>query len=132
MSERWDVLVVDDEPVVCEAIRMVLEHDGLEVACVADARTALAHPALADCRLAMVDVMLPGPSGLDLLHLLRRRRPDLPIVLMTGYATPAIAGSVREAGVAAFLAKPFDESELVEQVHRVLETTGVDGEEKRP
>ena len=129
MNDRADVLVVDDEPVVVDAIRMVLGAIGLNVARASNAEAALAHPALDSCRLALVDVMLPGPSGLDLLELLRRRRPDLPIVLITGYATPAIAERAREAN-AAFLAKPFDDVELVDLVHRVLDAADADLEEK--
>jgi DNA-binding NtrC family response regulator len=132
MNESWDVLVVDDEPVVGDAIRLVLGHEGLRVACTADAEAGLAHPALATCRLALVDVMLPGRSGFDLLPLLRERRPDLPIVLITGYATPAIAERTHQAGATAFLPKPFDETELLDLVRRVLGTPDVAREEIRP
>ncbi|HVP14328.1 MAG TPA: response regulator, partial [Terriglobales bacterium] len=87
MSARGQVLVVDDEPVVTSAIRLVLRAEGLEVASAPDGESALAHPALSDCRLVICDLMLPGRSGLEVLAELRARRPELPIVMITGYAT---------------------------------------------
>ena len=115
-----DVLVIDDEPVVREAVRRVLEANGLRVATADDAASGLAHPALRGCRLVICDLMLPDRSGTDVLHELARRRADLPVVLITGYATPDHAVRAREAGAADFLAKPFEAGELMESVRRAL------------
>ena len=132
MTERWDVLVVDDEPVVCDSIRLVLQHEGLTVASVADAESALAHPALATCRLVICDLMLPGHSGLEVVRSLRQRRPDLPVVLITGYATAGTAEQSLEAGATEFLAKPFDDTELLTLVRRALGQADHAGKEGRP
>jgi DNA-binding NtrC family response regulator len=115
-----DVLVVDDEPVVREAVRRVLGAQGLDVATAGDAAAGLAHPAAATCRLVLCDLMLPDRSGMDVLAELARRRPGLPVVVITGYATPDHAARAREAGAADFLAKPFDAKELVDTVRRAL------------
>jgi two-component system response regulator ResD len=131
VSERWDVLVIDDEPVVRDATRLVLQEEGWRVAVAPDGDTGLAHEALATCRLVLCDMMLPGRDGLDVVAQIRARRPELPIVLMTGYATAANAARGLEAGATAFLAKPFDDSELLDQVRRVLERTDAAGKEGR-
>jgi DNA-binding NtrC family response regulator len=115
-----DVLLIDDERVVRDAVRRVLEANGLRVATAEDAGAGLRHPALDTCRLLVCDVMLPDRSGMDVLHDVGVRRPGLPVVLITGYATPDLALRAREAGAAAFLAKPFEASELVECVRRAL------------
>lgn len=120
MSAACDVLVVDDEPVVSDAVRLVLGQEGLAVTAVGDAETALAHPDLARCRLVICDLMLPGRSGLEALTAIRARRPELPIVMITGYATPTQEQEVLAAGATAFLPKPFDESELLSLVRDVL------------
>ncbi len=129
MTTTCDVLVVDDEPVVTAGIRRILAHEGLEVVSTPDAETALAHPALEVCRLVLCDLMLPGQSGLDALVAMRARRPELPIVMITGYATGAQEELVLAAGATAFLPKPFDESELLTLVRRALSTGGAAGEE---
>ena len=131
MSPRCDVLVVDDEPVVVEAIRMVLADEGLAVATVADAETALAHPCLDSCRLVICDLMLPGRSGLEALQAMRARRPGLGIVMITGHATPANEDLVLAAGATAYLPKPFDASELLTLVRHVLAQSDVAGEERK-
>lgn len=115
-----DVLVIDDEPVVRAAVRRVLEANGLRVATADDAASALAHPALVNCRLVLCDLMLPDRSGIEVLRALARRRPGLPVVLITGYATPDHAARARNAGAAAFLAKPFEATELMDCVRQAL------------
>jgi DNA-binding NtrC family response regulator len=118
--ERWDVLVVDDEPVVRDAIRLVLEAGGLHVATVADSDAALAHPAADSCRLVLCDLMLPESSGLEVLRALRVRRPGLPVVMITGYATAEVAVESLQCGAAGFLPKTFDDTELMNQVRQAL------------
>jgi len=132
MTPDCDVLVVDDEPVVTDAVRLVLREDGLAVTAVPDAEAALAHPDLAVCRLVICDLMLPGRSGLEALTAMRARRPDLPIVMITGYATPAHEEEVLAAGATAFLPKPFDDTELLTLVRRVLSPSGAAGKEPSP
>ncbi len=132
MSGNWDVLVVDDEAVVRDAVRLILGSEGWKVAQAGDATAALAHEALAGCRMIFCDMMLPGQSGLDLVRELRRRRPDVPIVLITGYATFENAARALEAGATAFLAKPFDDTELLNHARPVLERTETGGREGRP
>lgn len=132
MNPHVDVLVVDDEPVVTAAVRMVLADAGLTVATVADAEQALDHPDLDHCRLVICDLMLPGRSGLEALVAMRARRPELPIIMITGYATPGHEDQVLAAGATAFLPKPFDESELLTLVRRVLPEADVAGEDPTP
>ena len=132
MNAACDVLVVDDEPVVRDAVRRVLGEEGLAVVGVPDAERALAHPGFADCRLVVCDLMLPGGSGLDALRAMRARRPELPIIIITGYGTPDHADRVLAAGASAFLPKPFDQSELSTLVRRALRPFGAPGEESRP
>jgi CheY-like chemotaxis protein len=116
-----DVLVVDDEPVVCDAIQLVLRHQGLHVTHVSTAEAAFADPALQTCRLVICDMMLPGQSGLEAIRAMRRQRPALPIILITGYATAINLARSIEAGASAFLAKPFDDIELLDLVRHVLQ-----------
>lgn len=133
-EERRDrpVLVVDDEEVVRSGVARVLADEGLSVVGAPDAAGALAHPALGQCRLVLCDLMLPDRSGLDLLRDLRARRPDLPIVCITGYATREIIADAEAAGATAFLPKPFDRDELVSVVRSALESTDALTEEKKP
>jgi two-component system C4-dicarboxylate transport response regulator DctD len=132
MNAHWDLLVVDDEPVVRSALARVLEAEGWRTACVGSGAEALAHEALAGCRLVICDLMLPGLPGLELMRAIRSRRPGLPILAITGYATDEVAARSANAGATMFLAKPFDHDELLEKVRHVLEQRDVAGKEERP
>jgi DNA-binding NtrC family response regulator len=132
MTRACDVLVVDDEQVVTDAVRLVLRDEGLEVTAVPDAETALTHPDLARCRLVICDLMLPGRSGLEALHAMRTQRPALPIVMITGYATATQEETLLAAGATAFLPKPFDASELLTLVRHVLSVSDAAEKESHP
>ena len=129
MTERWDVLVVDDERVVLEGVRMLLRDAGLTVAMAEDASSALCHPALSSCRLVLCDLMLPDGSGIEVLRRLRATHPSLPVVMMTGYATSDSEHDASEAGASGFLPKPFEESELLSVVRRALSPESDEEEE---
>jgi DNA-binding NtrC family response regulator len=128
-GEVVDVLIVDDEDVVRQAMRKVLEQAGYRVAAAADGAAALAHPAARTCRLVLCDLVLPDGSGIEVLRSLVRRRPGLPVVLVTGYATREQEDEARAAGAADFLAKPFEVSELLRVVSRVLDPCGAAAKE---
>jgi len=127
-----DVLVIDDEPVVRDAVRLVLGHEGFVVEAAADAAAGLAHPALAECRMLLCDLMLPGAGGFEVLRRVRLLRPDVPVVMITGYATDANAERAMLEGATAFLAKPFDDVELLNLVRQVLARTDAHGEDVTP
>jgi len=123
-AQSWDVLLIDDEPVVLEVIRRVLEEEGLSVAVASDVASGLAHRAGATCRLVLCDLMLPDGSGIDVIRTMRQRRRDLPMIVITGFATPESAARAREAGAAGFLPKPFTDVELLDAVRRALAGEG--------
>ena len=131
MAERWDVLVIDDEPVVRDAVQRVLAEEGLRVAAAADGESGLAHPAVATCRLVLLDLMLPDRSGTDVLRALQAARPDLPVVIITGYATGESGRRALEAGASDYLPKPFEAAELLAVVRRALGDRAGAPEERR-
>jgi two-component system cell cycle sensor histidine kinase/response regulator CckA len=111
------VLVVDDEPAVRQAVTRVLEAGGYDVVAASGAREGLAL--LRDApgvRLVLTDVRMPGESGFDLMRRVRAERPELPIILMSGYAEDLSDG----AEGTAFLQKPLDVDALLREVGRHL------------
>lgn len=120
MTAQADVLVVEDEPVVRDGITRVLASAGLTVAAFPDAASALASPATEGCPLVLCDLILPDRSGVDLLRALRARRPEVPFVIITGFATQETLARALEVGATGVLPKPFDEAELLAVVRRAL------------
>ncbi len=119
------ILVVDDEPPIRELVRDTLEIEGHDVAEAPDGPTALDIVAENPPDLMVLDIMMPGMSGLDVLRTLRRDRSgyDLPIILLTAAADDDTTWAGWTAGASVFLPKPFDPSHLVDWVERLLDTS---------
>jgi two-component system, NtrC family, sensor histidine kinase HydH len=105
---RRRVLVIDDEELITDSFRRVLEAEGYTVATAASASQALAAVEANDWDCAFVDLVLPDMDGLELLRQIRARRPGLPAVVITGHGSGLRGFAAREAGAYAFLEKPGD------------------------
>ncbi len=128
-GETLSILVVEDDVAVAELIRAVLNDvAGWGATIVHDASAARAVFRHVRIEVLIVDVNLPGISGLELLELLRQdpQWDEPPVLLMSANVTqPEIAGAVRNGLVTRFLRKPFDVDELVHEVHAAVAMTRV-------
>jgi two-component system sensor histidine kinase HydH len=105
---RRRVLVIDDEALITDSFRLVLEAEGYTVETAASGSQALAAVDANDWDCAFVDLVLPDMDGLELLRQIRARRPGLPAVVITGHGSGLRGFAAREAGAYAFLEKPGD------------------------
>jgi DNA-binding response OmpR family regulator len=115
------VLIADDDNVVRDVVRRYLERDGLDVTIARDGHEALRVLSSERIDVAVLDVMMPGPSGLTLCQTLRERDGyTVPVILLTalGEEDDRIAGL--EAGADDYLTKPFSPRELALRVRSVL------------
>jgi len=95
------VLIVDDEPNIRRMVGALLSAEGYDVRDAADGRAGLALAEALEPDIALVDLMMPGDlDGLALLEKLRERRPDVPVVMMSGRA--ALTDAVRATRLGAF------------------------------
>jgi CheY-like chemotaxis protein len=114
----FDLLVVDDEPVVAGAARRVLEPEGLTVDAVEGAAEAVDRLRRQRYGLVLLDLVLPGVSGLELLDEVVARYGGTPVIVTTGFASSRNGVEVLSAGAFDFLPKPFDIAELLGVVRR--------------
>ncbi len=117
--KRQRVLVVDDDPDIRRLVSAYLDRDGMEVITAEDGETALVQEATQQPDIVVLDLMLPGIGGLDVLRTIRARGPR-PIVLLTARdeVTDRVLGL--ELGADDYVTKPFHPRELVARVHSVL------------
>jgi len=101
------VLVVDDDPVIGRSFDRVLSERGYEVSTAHDGPQALASISREDFDVVFTDIKMPGMDGLELAERIRKARPWVPVVIITGYGTPANVARAEAAGVAGFLDKPL-------------------------
>jgi len=114
------ILVVDDDPIVLDSCRLVLEAEGFDIASVPSADKALETMENDDFDLLLVDVKMPEHDGMYLMQEIEKKWPQIPIVVMSGYPTPETIANGMKMGAAKFLSKPFTPDELLESVHEVL------------
>jgi two-component system phosphate regulon sensor histidine kinase PhoR len=101
------ILVVDDEATVCKSIRQVLLQDEYEVEMANSGEEALGKEAERPYDVMIVDLMMPGLSGLDLLKMLKARNPKARVIMVTGYPTMKNTLQAMQLGAVDFLPKPF-------------------------
>jgi len=115
-----NILVVDDEPFVCDAVRMMLSFDGHGVTTVSSAREGLTKLATGDFDLVITDFAMPVMKGNELAAAVKGRHPGIPVIMITAYAE--ILDPARDSldGVDAVLSKPFMLEDLREAVHKAF------------
>ena len=122
------VFVVDDDPAMRASLRWLIESVGLSVVACSDAREFLDTYQSEQPGCLLLDVRMPGMSGLDLQAELSSRRIVLPIVIITGYAEVPIAVRAMKAGAVDFIEKPFSDNELLQRIRKAI---ALDGETRR-
>jgi FixJ family two-component response regulator len=114
------VHVVDDDEAVRDSMQALLESFGLDVRAYASAREFLLTSPAQPCGCMLLDLHMPGMSGLELLDILRARGSKLPIIAMTGRSDSGLKERVVRAGAMALLDKPVADNTLLSSLARAL------------
>jgi FixJ family two-component response regulator len=120
MTDGPVVYVIDDDASFRKAVSRLLRSAGLAVETLASAREFLERPAVDRPSCLVLDVRMPGPSGMDLQAALQEARRDIPIVFMTGHGDVSTSVRAMKGGAVDFLEKPFRGRELLACVQRGL------------
>src|SRR5262249_4403604 len=110
MKQR--ILVADNEQNIRTVLGALLEREGYEVTAVAnglEAKQVLTH---GDVQAVVTDLKMPEMDGMDLLHWLRKNQPDVPVIMITAFATVDTAVEALKAGAFDYITKPFDLEEM--------------------
>ncbi|MBN2474424.1 MAG: response regulator [Pirellulales bacterium] len=114
------LLVVDDEIVICQACRRVFTRQGFEVEECTDARDGLARACQNDYAAILLDIKMPELDGIEFLESLRQKKPEIPVMIMTGYPSIPNAAAVVRLGASDYVTKPFTPEEITLSVQRML------------
>jgi len=123
------ILLADDEPSLIRSVTYALERDGYEVDAVADGASALDRARAAEHDLAIIDVMMPGLSGLDFCRQIRTQSA-LPVILLTARDSEIDTVLGLEAGADDYVTKPFSVAELTSRVGALLRRRRIDAAER--
>ncbi len=121
MQSNPTVFVVDDDPAIRESLRWLIESVGLNVKIFTTAQEFLEtyDPTMSGC--LVLDIRMPGMSGLDLQNELAARRINIPILIITGHAEGPVAVHAMKAGALDFIEKPFSDQLLLDRIRRAIE-----------
>jgi DNA-binding NtrC family response regulator len=119
--EPLDILIIDDEPVICDGCRLVLTDDGHRVETFVSGCAGLDAFFQGRFDVVLLDLKLPDADGMEILEAIRSRNPNVYVIVMTGYSTVSNAIAAMKAGAFDFLSKPFSDDELNIALQRVME-----------
>lgn len=121
------ILIVDDEKNILRSIEMTLRAEGYNILTSETAQDALTR-AEKHIDLAIIDILLPDINGLQLLEMVRRRQPDIVVIIMSGHGTISTAVQATKLGAYDFLEKPISMDKLLLTVRRALEFRRLENE----
>jgi two-component system nitrogen regulation response regulator GlnG len=121
MSERTArILIIDDDKQICVILSDLVKKEGFEALTAYEGEKALNIVRSEDPDLMLVDMMLPGMDGMEVMRQVKEIVPELPVVFITAHADARGAVNAIKAGAHDYLSKPFDNHEVIRVVHRAL------------
>jgi DNA-binding NtrC family response regulator len=118
MKNRTEVLVLDDEAIVCERLKEHLESKGFEVETFTESQRAVDRLMEKTFDVVVTDLKMEGPSGLDVLRLVQDQGRGTQVIMITGYASVEAARAADYTGVYEFILKPFQLEEMAKLVKK--------------
>lgn len=114
------VLIVDDDPIVIQSCRRVLELEGIDIHVAMTVEKGEKVLSDQNIDLLLTDIKMPGRDGFEMIARAKKLRPDLPILIMTGYLIPETFEKGRGFGVENYIAKPFTPDELLNALQSTI------------
>ena len=121
IPKKGNIYVVDDDEAVRDSLQWLLEGKDYRVRCFDSAESFLSRYDPREVACLLVDIRMPGISGLELQDRLIERKSPLPVVFITGHGDVPMAVTTMKKGAMDFIPKPFKEDELLSVVERMLD-----------
>jgi DNA-binding NtrC family response regulator len=119
--EKKKALVIDDEQVVLDSVSKILSAENYEVDVSLSGREGLAQALQGDYDIVLTDIRMPDIGGMRVLRDIKRAKPSLPVVIITGYATVKSSVQAMKLGAADYIEKPFTPDQLLKSVASALD-----------
>ena len=116
INDKVSILIVDDEPSVGDALRLVLESRGYEVVLVTKGMEGIDQARQRRFGFSVVDLFLTDISGFQVIEDIHKHQPEVPIVLITAHGSPQVFEEAKKLGAIGALGKPFPPAELLKLI----------------
>jgi FixJ family two-component response regulator len=123
MVKKKLVYVIDDDKSVRTAFQLLFQSAGFDVQAFRSAKEFLESASLSDGSCIILDMRMPGMTGLDLLKELASRKIKIPVIVVSAYDDASIRGLAHEFGAVAFFKKPVDDQALIDAIHWATEVS---------
>ncbi len=120
MEKAYSVMILDDEPIVCERLRSTLEKVNLDIETYTDPNEAIKRFAEKKFQVLVTDLKMKELDGIEVLKLVQKVSPETKVIIITGFATVEKAREALKIGAYDFIAKPFKLSQLRDLVIKAL------------
>jgi two-component system response regulator PilR (NtrC family) len=127
-ADAYRILVVDDEPSMCDLLQRLLQKQGYAVVCAADGRAALAVVEKEKYDLLLCDIRLGDMTGLEVLKASKKHHPHVPVIMISAYTTTEIAVEAMNQGALDYVPKPFENRELLRTIANALARQDLEGD----
>ena len=120
-EQKREILVIEDEPSVAGALKMILEDNGYRVSTVATGREGIDEALRGQFCLTITDLRLTDMTGLDVIKTICRHKPHSHFILITSSGSPEVIAEAKSCGAAGVLLKPIQPSEILQMICSVVE-----------
>lgn len=128
MERQLEILVLDDEEVVCMRLKPALEKNGYRVETFTDSRLAKQRLDEHSFHIVVTDLKMAGFDGMELYSFIKDKWPETRVIIISGFATVDITREALKAGVRDIISKPFKISQLKELVDKISSEIDLPGE----
>jgi DNA-binding NtrC family response regulator len=119
LNTKVRVIILDDEPIVGERLKVSLERAGFEVDAFTSSRDVIARLKEETYDILVTDLKMSGPDGMEVLRIAKEVNPQIKPIVITGFATRKTAEEAMRSGAVEFIAKPFKISQLKELLYSI-------------
>lgn len=116
------LLIVDDDELLLDVLKTLLQSEGYDVITALDGHKAIGLVRSVDVDLVLSDIRMRPMNGIELLRLIRKDNPDLPVIMLTAFASPQTEKESQALNAFAYLSKPFTNEEVVDTIQQALES----------
>lgn len=121
------IIVIDDDFKICNNLKEILRNEGHDVECFTSAYRGLKQIEDKNFDIAIIDLIMPEIDGIELLSEIKRKKPNIQVIMITAFATIENAVAAMKKGAADYISKPFKLNEIQVAVKRVLEEARFEG-----
>ena len=129
--EKKKILVIDDEQIVLDSVRKILSGENYQVEVTLRGRQGLEWGIDKDYDIVLTDIRMPDIGGMIVLRDVKRAKPSVPVVVITGYASVKSAVQAIKLGASDYIEKPFTPEELINAVNQALDSAATQAPEEQ-